>query len=123
MSGQLDEAQVGPWNVWIGQNEMMRRQADGCDEVIFITHKVGDPPDKWLIGMSKIRPERLVGIALMTYDKAAESGLLPPRTWGPDKQKPQPNAKGVTKSISVPLTPEVAQALLKRPPEIPVVPE
>jgi len=127
MSEQLEEAQqvaqAGLWSVWIGQNDMLRRQVDECDEIIFITHKVGDSADKWLIGMSKIKPERIVGVAMMTYDKAAEAGLVPPRTWGPDKQTPQPNGKGMTKQISIPLTPEVAQALMQKPPETPIVPE
>ena len=116
---------IGPWSVWIGQGDMMRKQTDGCDEVIFLSHATGDNPDKWFIGMSTVKPERLVGLAIMIYDKAAEAKLLPPRTWGQDKQvtKLEEKSEGLNRTISIPLTPEALKALGGAPPAVSQVPE
>jgi len=107
-----------PWAVWLAQGEYMRKQVDNCDDVIFMAHRLGEEPDKWFIGMSKAQPERLAGLAVMVYDKAAEAGLLPPRTWGPNVKAPVPVSTpdpdpllSNRRSISIPLTPEAMKAL------------
>lgn len=70
------------WSLWVGQNEYLRRQVENCDDFVYLAHKQGSADDQWEMAMSKTDPKRLLGLAIMLYDRAHEAKLVPPRTWG-----------------------------------------